>query len=86
MTDTAFDEPEWRALRSAHEARMRPLVDASLQRRSRHEKDPVEDFLFEYYFHPPSHLLRWSPGSARDGFTTRPDDRACGPPRMTVTG
>ncbi|MFO1528277.1 MAG: 3-methyladenine DNA glycosylase [Kiritimatiellia bacterium] len=49
-------------MQRAHEARMRPLVEASLRRRSRHEKDPVEDFLFEYYFHPPSHLLRWSPG------------------------
>lgn len=62
MTPRTLDEPEWRPLQRAHEARLRPLVEASLRRRSRHEKDPVEDFLFEYYFHPPSHLLRWSPG------------------------
>ncbi len=63
VTARTLDEPEWRALRTAHEARMRPRVEATLRRRSRHQKDPVEDFLFEYYFHPPSHLLRWSPGA-----------------------
>jgi hypothetical protein len=63
VSPRTLNEPEWRPMQRAHETRMRPLVEASLRRRSRHEKDPVEDFLFEYYFHPPSHLLRWSPGA-----------------------
>lgn len=37
-------------------------MDAHRSRRSRGEKHPVIDFLFEYYRFRPSDLLRWSPG------------------------
>src|SRR4051812_36803768 len=52
----------WEALRDGYRNRMRPWVDARLQRQSRHERHPVHDFLFEYYSFTPAKLLRWSPG------------------------
>ena len=60
---TSLDEREWHGLRDAHVARLRPYIDPALARRSRGERHPVEDFLFDYYPLRPSHLLRWHPGA-----------------------
>lgn len=38
------------------------MIDDYLDARSQQQKDPVMDFLFEYYAFRPSHLKRWSPG------------------------
>lgn len=38
------------------------MIDDYLDRRQHQHKDPVMDFLFEYYAFRPSHLKRWSPG------------------------
>lgn len=38
------------------------MIDSYLRRRQHQQKDPVMDFLFEYYAFRPSHLKRWSPG------------------------
>ena len=54
---------EWRPLKQAHEARVDALTAGHLDRASRGEKHPVEDFLFTYYSHRPSKLRRWSPGA-----------------------
>jgi len=53
----------WEAAREDHASRFEALVAPHVQRRSRHEKDPVADFLFEYYRFRPSHLQRWHPGT-----------------------
>lgn len=45
-----------------HKAQLSPIIDPYLEKRSRQEKEPVLDFLFEYYKFRPSHLMRWSPG------------------------
>ncbi len=79
-------ETEWHPLRAAHEERVRPWVEPRLDRMSRQQRHPVEDFLFEYYQYRPGQLLRWQPGhgtallgdSARDylqhkGFRETPD-------------
>lgn len=58
----SLSEVAWRERRAAHESRVRPWIEPRLARRSRGESHPVEDFLFEYYAHQPSHLLRWHPG------------------------
>ena len=58
-----LSEPEWRTRREAHRARFAPFVEAQAARRSRQEKHPVLDFLFEYYSFRITHLLRWSPGA-----------------------
>ncbi len=53
---------EWTARQRAHEDRVRPWITPRLERSFRHERHPVEDFLFEYYSFRPSQLLRWHPG------------------------
>jgi hypothetical protein len=55
-------ESEWRERESAYQARVRVWTDPLLQRRSDHQSHPVLDFLFTYYSHRPSRLLRWHPG------------------------
>jgi len=60
--ETTLSEAAWTAAQQAHEARLRPVLAPYLEARSRGEKNPVLDFLFEYYAFRPSHLLRWSPG------------------------
>jgi hypothetical protein len=52
----------WSAAREGYLARIGPWVEDRLRRRSRHERHPVYDFLFEYYEFRTSHLLRWTPG------------------------
>ncbi len=59
---TVLTEAEARAWAAAHEARLRPVLDPYLAARRRGEKQPVMDFLFEYYTFRPSRLLRWRPG------------------------
>ncbi len=79
-------EDVWQARRAAHEQRVDAWTGPHLARRSRREKHPVEDFLFEYYSHRPTLLRRWHPGagvtltgeSAReylrwDGYRETPD-------------
>ncbi len=57
-----LSEKAWQAQAQAHRDRLRPVLAPYLDRRSRGVKDPVMDFLFEYYAFRPSRLLRWSPG------------------------
>ena len=59
-THLAFDD--WTARRAAHKATYQAQMDAIVKRRSRHQKEPVTDFLFEYYAFRPAQFLRWSPG------------------------
>jgi hypothetical protein len=59
---TVLAEPQWRSERAAHEARVRPWVEPRLRRRSRGDRHPVDDFLFDYYPHRPAQLMRWHPG------------------------
>lgn len=59
---TVLSRSEWERARLAHTDRLDALIGPHVERRSRHEKDPVTDFLFEYYRFRPSALARWSPG------------------------
>ena len=52
----------WQARVVTHASRVNQWVSPFLERRSRHRKHPVYDFLFEYYSFRPGQLLRWSPG------------------------
>ena len=58
-------EPNWKSRVRHNEQRISELIDDYLDRRQQQEKDPVVDFLFEYYAFRPSHLKRWSPGFGR---------------------
>ena len=59
---TVLPAPAWQAAAEAHAARLHPVLAPYLERRARGAKEPVLDFLFEYYRFRPSRLLRWSPG------------------------
>ena len=52
----------WRPRAEAHEARVSAWTEPYLQRRSRREPHPVEDFLWTYYSYRPSALRAWHPG------------------------
>lgn len=52
----------WTAEQKKHSARADMLTGTYLKRKSQHIKQPVMDFLFEYYSFRPSLLGRWTPG------------------------
>ncbi|MCH2448942.1 MAG: 3-methyladenine DNA glycosylase [Gracilimonas sp.] len=58
----SIPEAKWMAEKAAHEKKVDELLNSYLEARSRQEKNPVMDFLFEYYAFRPSNLRRWSPG------------------------
>jgi hypothetical protein len=61
--DSRFLRKEaWLERRRKHLSRVQQWVGPFLDRRSRHQKHPVYDFLFDYYSFRPAQLLRWSPG------------------------
>jgi len=57
-----LEPADWRQQRQSHRQKISDLIDDYLQRRSHQHKDPVMDFLFEYYSFRPSYLKSWSPG------------------------
>lgn len=57
-----LEPAEWRLQKKYHAQQIGQLIDDYLERRSQQHKDPVMDFLFEYYSFRPSHLKSWSPG------------------------
>jgi hypothetical protein len=56
-------QDEWLARQAAHECLVDTWTSPHLARRSRGEKHPVEDFLFDYYPIRPGRLRRWHPGA-----------------------
>lgn len=52
----------WNKQKDLHITEVAHLIDNYLEKRSQQQKDPVMDFLFEYYAFRPSRLKRWSPG------------------------
>jgi hypothetical protein len=59
---TVLPAGDWLALRAAHEQRVRVWAEPHQARKSRGEKHPTEDFLWEYYSYRPAWLRRWHPG------------------------
>jgi hypothetical protein len=62
MTTELLPAKLWRSLREDHQAKVLPWITPRLERRSRHESHPVDDFLFEYYPISTNKLLNWHPG------------------------
>lgn len=52
----------WRTCQAGHHQLIDEVIDPYLKKKQHQHKDPVLDFLFEYYAFRPSHLKRWSPG------------------------
>ncbi len=61
-TTQLLQEAEWQRLKLHHEKTLSSILTPYLEARSKQEKNPVLDFLFEYYKFRPAHLMRWSPG------------------------
>lgn len=61
-TTQIVDFDEWRSSFDHHQKLLEKILNPYLKKRSEQKKDPVLDFLFEYYKFRPSHLMRWSPG------------------------
>ena len=55
-------EEVWQARQQHHEEAISGLIDDYLDAREQQQKDPILDFLFEYYSFRRSHLKSWSPG------------------------
>ena len=62
MFDKVLPAEVWHSLRDEHHAKVLPWITPRLERRSRHESHPVDDFLFEYYPISTNKLLNWHPG------------------------
>ena len=60
---TVLDLATWRSLADEHAERADAFTAGRRERRSRHEKHAIEDFLFEYYPVTPAALRRWHPGA-----------------------
>lgn len=65
IIDIEYPEENWLSKKREHETLLSSILDPYLEKRSRQLKDPVLDFLFEYYPFRPAHLKRWSPGIGR---------------------
>lgn len=69
MPDTPRFDPQvltpttWRARARAHLERVRRWTVPHRERRSRGERHPVYDFLFQYYTYSPGKLEAWHPGA-----------------------
>lgn len=66
MSVTTLTREEWTARARTHAATVDERTSGHRSRRQRGQRHPVEDFLFEYYSHRPSHLRRWHPGPGVD--------------------
>lgn len=73
------------AERAAHEQRADALTAAHRERRARHQKHPVEDFLHTYYPFTPAFLRRWHPGW-RVGYASEADRELAGVGDVTADG
>jgi len=62
MSEEILPAKIWHELRDEHRAKVMPWITPRLERRSRHESHPVDDFLFEYYPISTNKLLNWHPG------------------------
>lgn len=74
----------WQAQEAHHRETIAEIVDPYLEKKQHQHKDPVLDFLFEYYAFRPSHLKRWSPGF---GVLLEDADQQSAPPisELTIT-
>jgi hypothetical protein len=62
MIQEILSAAHWHQLRAEHKAIVLPWISPRLERRSRQESHPVDDFLFEYYPISTNKLLNWHPG------------------------
>ncbi|MBN9643560.1 3-methyladenine DNA glycosylase [Corynebacterium mendelii] len=83
---TLLPAPVWRRLANDHADRTRLLVGDHITRRSRGQKHPVWDFLFDYYMVSPAKLANWHPGVDRGLEGEPPHKKWKGYTTVTVDG
>ncbi|MEO1022926.1 MAG: 3-methyladenine DNA glycosylase [Bacteroidota bacterium] len=59
---SVFTRSDWKNLQHQHEEGVKSLLGDYMKQRSFQKKNPVIDFLFEYYSFRFSQLVKWSPG------------------------
>lgn len=59
----ALTPTQWRAEQTAHRNRAIALTNGRRARKQIGERDPVDDFMFEYYPYTPTKLETWFPGA-----------------------
>ena len=62
-TAALLAEEQWRDRQRQHAERVEVWTLPRLERRQRGERDPVDDFLFDYYSWRPAQLAHWHPGA-----------------------
>lgn len=78
---------QWRERARAYVERVQRWTLPHKARRSRHEKHPVHDFLFQYYMYSPGKLERWHPGPT-ESLVDSPEarERFCPPEYIASRG
>jgi len=59
---TKMEREQWLRAHQKHTKLIDDVVSNYLEKREQQQKNPILDFLFEYYHFPPSKLKQWSPG------------------------
>lgn len=91
LLDTHRSDPQvlthtiWRARAGAHLERVQRWTVPHRARRSRKERHPVYDFLFQYYTYSPGKLEAWHPG-AGEILVDSPEGRECFRPPLYRPG
>jgi hypothetical protein len=62
IVNRLLPEHEWKSKREEELRRLDRILDQTYRHRSRHQKHPVWDFLWEYYHFRPSKCRYWSAG------------------------
>ena len=60
--DVVLPASAWLPLARAHAERADAMTAGYLERRSRHERHAIDDFMYDYYGVKPAGLRRWHPG------------------------
>jgi hypothetical protein len=71
---TTISRSDWQNAAARHAERLNPILDPYLEKRSHGNKNPIMDFLFEYYSFAPARLREWSPGFGVAVTNSSPDE------------
>lgn len=58
-----IQQADWQSSRQNHKKKVDDLLNTYLKHREHQARNPILDFLFEYYSFAPSKLKAWSPGT-----------------------
>ena len=81
----SISREQWEIARGHHQSIVTVWVEGRLDRRSKGLKNPVEDFMFEYYPISPNKLKTWHPGAFTLLEDVTPDDEIIHSKTVEVT-